>query len=338
MEKWTTLKFISGFFENTLGRKRVHGTYRVLEGDHCKLLVRATTMYGTPTGNELIALDLSNDTNKQMFWKHGYSRNFTYRVSQYLADGMGSYQALPELIITGSEDNLLHSGIVDISPTHALIEIGDKPFLLHRDTGITRISYTHANQVPNRVASIHEAQNKVKDPVTDRKLCQEWWAKEMRLGFNPPEFDPELVKVLQTALNPIDYGFDIDECSIGTVSGSRYGSETLRVFVPKKKVIGAVPQTTRVQRWKVAVAKWADAANRMTNRKPPIYKGLSVQTSRYPGLANDEDRIGTIIITAEGVYIRGEVHSKADWNQSETLTKWYKLTQHANQINMPKCS
>ena len=50
MTKWTTLKFITGFFGNTLGRKRVHGTYRILEGDYCKLLVRATTLYGAPAG------------------------------------------------------------------------------------------------------------------------------------------------------------------------------------------------------------------------------------------------------------------------------------------------
>jgi len=338
MAKWTTLKFITAFFENTLGRKRVHGTYRVLEGDHCKLLVRATTSHGTPAGNELIALDLSDDNNKLMFWRDGYRRNFTYRMSRHLDDGTGSHQALPELILTGSEDNLLHSGIVDISPTHALIEIGDKPFLLHRDTESNKVSYTHANQVPNRVASIREAQDKVKDPVEDRKLCQEWWAKEMAFGFNPPEFDPELVKVLQTALNPIDYGFDIDECSIGTVSGSGYGSDTLRAFVPKKKIIEATPLSLRVQRWKAAAVKWSDAANQMTNRKPPVYKGLSVQTRRYTSLANDEDRSGTIIITAEGVYVTGHVHSKADWKQSEALTKWYKLTQHANQINIARCS
>ncbi|KKK91672.1 hypothetical protein LCGC14_2710570, partial [marine sediment metagenome] len=237
MAKWTTITFVQAFFENKLGRKRVHGTYRVLEGDYCKLLVKATTRYGAPAGNELIALDLSDDNNTLVFWRTSYSRSFSYRMTRNIKESIGDYQVLPEGICTGSEDNILNSGIVDITKLHALIEIGDKPFLLHRrvkDGGAQTVeletnpsshnpSYSHANQVPNRAASIREAQDKVKDPVTDRKLCQEWWAKEMPFGFTPPEFDPELVKILQTALNPIDYGFDIDECSIGTVSGSGYG-------------------------------------------------------------------------------------------------------------------
>ena len=85
------------------------------------------------------------------------------------------------------------------------------------------------------------------------------------------------------------------------------------------------------------VAKWSEAANKLQNRKPPVYKGLSVHSSRFTSLANDEERIGTIIVTGGSVYVTGELHSKADWVQSETLTRWYKLTQHANQINIPKC-
>jgi len=342
MTKWTTLKFITGFFGNTLGRKRVHGTYRVLEGDYCKLLVRATTMYGTPAGNELIAIDLSNDNNRMVFWKQGFARSFSYRVSRKIEEGIGKFQALPETICNGSEDNLLNSGIVDISPTHALIEIGDKPFLLHSEAAISprtrQTSYSHANQVPKRVSSIYEAQEEVKDPIDNRKLCQEWWAKEMPFGFKPPEFDPELEKILRTALNPLDFGFEIDECAISTMSGSSYGGPSLRSFVPRKKIVEAIPKTTKVQKWMEAVAKWSAAADKLLKRKPVLYKGLSIHSSRYTSIAKDEERTGTIIVTTEGVFVIGTVHSKADWNQSDTLTQWFKLTRHANQINIPKCT
>ncbi len=342
MTKWTTLEFITRFFDDRLGRKRVHGTYRVLEGDYCKLLVRATVVYGTPSGNHLIAIDLSDNKSRMVFWKNSFGRNFSYRASRNIERSIASYQALPELILSGDEENILNSGIVDITDHHALIEIGDKPFLLHRDMLNTSIdkkrAYTHANQVPNRVASIREALDKVKDPITDRKICQEWWAKEMPLGFTPPKFDPELVKVLSTALNPLDFGFDMDECRIANVSTQGgYESSNLRAFYPKKKVLQVTPTPAKVQRWIKATAKWADAADKLLGRKPPIYKGLSVQNSRFTSLTNDEDRLGTIIITGEGVYLTGEIHSKNDWVQSDTLTKWYKLTQHANQINIPKC-
>ena len=349
--KWGTIQFVQAFFESKLGRKRVHGSYRTLEGDYCKLLVRATTHYGTPAGNDLIAIDLSDNNNRLVFWKETYSRHFSYRISRNVQEAIGMYQMLPSGILTGSEDNILNSGIVDITPTHALIEIGDKPFLLHREVrdsgaqtvilahnpGSSNPSYGYANQVPKRVASIAEAQEAVKDPVDSRQICKEWWSKEMPPDFVPPEFDPELVKVLSTALNPIDFGFEIDECSVGMVSGSGYGAATIRSFIPKKKLLEARPQTTRIQKWKQATINWSAAADSLLKRKPVEYKGLSIHSSRYMTASNDEERIGTIIVTTEGVYLTGEVHSKADWNQSDTLTKWYKLTQHANQINIPKC-
>ncbi len=342
MTKWTTLKFITGFFNNTLGRKTVHGTYRILEGDHCKLLVRATTMYGSPSGNELIAIDLSEANDKLVFWKSGFSRSFTYRMTRNIESDIESYQVLPELMLTGDEDNLLHSGIVDINATQVLIEIGDKPFLLHREIkkNVPQAvalgkGYSHANQVPKRVASIQEAQVQVKDPIGDRQLCKEWWAQEMPVGFTPSAFDPELVKVLSTALNPIDLGFSIDECNINKVSGSSHGSASIRSFIPKKKLIDAKPKTTRVQRWEEAVIKWEDASTKLLNRKPGTYKGLTVHSSRYVSLSNEDERVGTILVTTEGVYVMGEIHSKADWNMSDTLTQWFKLTQHANQINIP---
>ena len=342
MTKWTSLDFITGFFENTLGRKRVHGAYRILEGDYCKLLVRATTKHNTPVGNELIAIDLSNNDNRLVFWHKSSARNFSYRMSCKIEEGIDSYQTLPNIICNGSEENILNSGIVDISPLHALIEIGDTPFLLHRDMLntqiIKRFQYTHANQVPKRVASIHEAQEEVKDPIDNRKLCQKWWAKEMPFGFVPPEFDPELVKVLSTALNPIDFGFEIDECIVGTISRVGYGGANIRSFVPKNNLIMATPKTTRVQKWIGTVTKWSKAAEKMLSREPDQYKGLSIYNNSYTSILNNEKRTGTIIVTTEGVFITGEIHSEADWKKSDTLTQWFKLTQYANHINIPKCT
>lgn len=338
MAKWTTTKFITSFFNNTLNRKKVHGTYRVLEGDYCKLLVRATVEFGIPSGNELIAIDISDSENRMVFWKKGYSRNFSYNVTRDIEEGMGPYQTLPDMILTGEEENILNSGIIDISPAYALIEIGDKPFLLHRtitggdaQTVTLGKGYSHANQVPRRVSSILKAQATVKEPVDERKLCKEWWAKEMPQGFVPPVFDPEAVKILSTALNPIDFGFAIAECTVN-------GGPSIRYFIPKKKVLETVPTAAKVHRWNGALAQWTDAASALWKRQPVEYKGLSVQSSRYSSMSNDEDRTGTIIVTTEGVYITGKVHNKINWNEAVTLTTWYKLTQPANQINIPSCT
>jgi len=55
-------------------------------------------------------------------------------------------------------------------------------------------------------------------------------------------------------------------------------------------------------------------------------------------IPNDDERTGTIIVTTEGVYLTGTIHNQSDWVKSDTLTKWYKLTQHANQINISPCT
>lgn len=346
MGKWTTPIFITKFMKNELGRKRVHGTCRVLEGDHCKLLVRATTEYGRPAGNELIAINLSTADYKMVFWQEGYNRSFTYRLSRQLPTDC--YQALPSIIMTGGEDGILNSGIIEVSDTHALIEIGDKPFLLHRavkDDGDAQTVmllntdggcplFEFANQIPTRVGSIKEAKELVKEPVGERRLVGAWWAKEMPFGFIPPAFEPEYVKTLAAPLNPLDFGFEMDECRIGSI---QHSTQSMRVFLPKKKVVDEQQTTGRVQKWNEAVAKWEDAANKFLCRTPIKYKGISTSTSRFSyGGANDT--CGELIVTGEGVYVTGTIHNENAWHKEDNMTQWYKLTQPANQIMLSKCS
>ena len=343
MAKWTTINFIQGFFNGTLGRKKVHGTYRILEGDHCRLLVRATTSYGRPSGNDLMAIDLSDENNRLCFWKAGYSRSFTYRMIQNIDDGIGGFQSLPESMLTGDEQAILNSGIVDVDASRILIEIGDKPFLLHRETSnddsqtvkTTTLTsgvpvYIYANQVPTRVATIQEAAEKVKDPVDERRLVGVYWAKQMEAGFVPPPFDPEYIKTLSIPLNPLDYGFTMDECIIVAVTRN---SNTVHSWIPKDKVTKTV--TPQVQRWQEAVAKWDHAADAWLGRLPQAYKGITTASSKY-AYSTSEETTGEIVVTAQGVFITGIIHSQKYWDKEDTLTNWYKLTTEANQITIPK--
>lgn len=343
MSNWTTIKFIQGFFNGTLGRKRVHGTYRVLEGDHCKLLVRATTSYGRPSGSDLLAIDLSDENNKLCFWKKGYTGNFTYRMSRNFDDGIDRYQVLPEHMLTGDEEAILNSGIVDVDASRILIEIGDKPFLLHREvsegdaqtvtmpttTGGVPV-YAYANLVPARVATIQEAADKVKDPVGERRLVGAWWGQQMDDGFVPPPFEQEHIKVLAVPLNPLDYGFDTDDCKIGSMSGHGH---VVHGWVLKDKTTKTA--TTQVNRWLDAVTKWNNSADAYLGRSPNEYRNISVSSSRY-SYASAEDTTGSIVVTTQGVFVTGIIHNNAHWEKQDTLTRWYKLTQEANQINIEK--
>lgn len=350
MGKWTTPDFIHAFMDGKLGRKRVHGTYRVLDGDHCKLLVRATIDYGRPAGNLLVAINLSDENTKLVFWQKNYNNNFTYRMSKNI--GSTKYQCLPELMLTGDEEGLLNSGIVETSDAYTLIELGDKPFLLNRDvemheTGVKGAqtvtqkstsgechAFAFANQVSARVPTIAAAKELVKDPEDERRLVGVWWAKEMEFGFVPPPFEPENVKILSAPLNPLDFGFEMDECKLGSISSTQ---KALRAFVPKDSVLKVTPSSAKVDRWQAALVKWSNAADKLVSRTPITYKGISINSSKYVYSGTD-DTVGDIICTAEGVFVKGTLHDEAHWNHEDTLTQWFKLTVPANQINIPRIS
>ena len=344
--KWTTPDFIHAFMEGGLGRKRVHGSYRVLDGEHCKLLVRAMTEGGRPGGSILMAINLSDETTKLSFWQTNYDRCFTYRMAK--AINTGSYQKLPDIIISGEEDSLINSGIIATDATHLLIEIGDKPFLLHRDIkdgdaqtvtlGTTRSgcpAFAYANQVTSRVATISEALELSKDPVDERNLVSVWWAKKMEFGFTPPPFNPEDIKTLAAPLNPLDFGFEIEECKLGSISS---GKQNLHVFTPKDSILKDTPPSNRVTQWTDACEKWNLAGERLYTRLPNQYKGISIASSRYM-YSSSETTIGDIVVTSEGVFIKGTIHNSESWDKKDKLTTWYKLTIPSNQINIAKaCS
>ncbi|MBW2637102.1 MAG: hypothetical protein JRC86_06205 [Deltaproteobacteria bacterium] len=194
MGKWNTPSFIDAFMNNKLGRKRVHGTYRVLEGDHCRLLVKAYTEYGRPAGSTIMAINLQPEelTAKPLCFWHWHNYNeFTYRMRRDF--DIHQWQTLPQVMMSGTDSALLNSGIVEIGPEHLLVEIGDKPFLLHKmknEEGDTLNRYNHIDPVSNRVATIAEAKVLTADPIGQKNICGEWWGMPQALDFMPPPIEP----------------------------------------------------------------------------------------------------------------------------------------------------
>ncbi len=336
MGKWTTTTFIDAFMSNSLGRKRVHGTYRVLVGDHCRVLVRASVEYGRPAGSSLMAINLQpevNTTTPLAFWHWHNYHNLTYRMRKGF--DVSQWQALPQEMMSGKDEGLLASGIVEVNDQYALVEVGDKPFLMHRmqdDNGGWRKGFKWIDPVPTRVATIAEALALTSDPEGEVNVCGEWWALPQAVDFMPPVFDPEALKTMSTALNPLDYGYDMNEVYAQSIG---YGSDEAYSLRPRTETLNA-PYDAKAQGWMKAVIAWQQAAAAWESRSPTEYKGLSCQAKRYTTRV-DPKTDGIILRTVQGVFVQGKLRSKENWGEATTLDRWHKLTTIAKRLRVGSC-
>jgi hypothetical protein len=332
--KWNTTTFIKAFLEGTLKRKRVHGTYRVLNGDHCKILVRASTRYGRPDGNELIGINLSTDTEDVAFFHSYNTKCFTYHMNRIL--DTHNAPKLPSTVFGNDDNNLLASGIIDTDETRVLVEIGDRPYLLHRklvnngDDPVTWQSdemevgisvFETGDALPSRAASIQEATELVKDPVGMEILCKMWWVERQPNNFTPPALDQQYTDVLTQPVNPLECGFTLDECAVTEATG---GGDGVKVLCPIDSVLEE-PHTARAKHYIAALAKWNEALEKVASRSPVEYQGLNCKGARYSYSNTTNNKQGSIIRTPVGVYLKGKFQQSADWSVAQKLDVWYKL-------------
>jgi hypothetical protein len=338
---WNTVSFIRAFMHGTLGRKRVHGTYRVLDGDHCKLLVRASTRYGAPDGSTLIGINLGTVDEPCVFF-HFYNTNcFTYRMNKDL--DIYNMPKLPADILDGDDSNLTASGIVDANEDHILIELGDKPYLLHRKkasdgsiepfydrehgTGVPKFSALDKLQA--RVATISGAQAVLKDPVGMEQLLEAWWVDKQPDSFTPPGLDAEVQETLSQPINPLAFGYTLDDCGITT---SAYDEDSVGILIPTevKLSIG----DARSKAYTLARTNWNKAVETFKNRSPVEYKGLTTKSQRYSYGGSPSTQTGTIVRSHAGVFLKGQFRSTDDWHTVQQLDGWYKLHAPLNRIKL----
>ena len=337
--KWTTTSFIRAFMTGTLGRKRVHGAYRVLDGDHCKVLVRASTQNGRHDGSSLIGINLSTEEHKAGFF-HLYNTNcFTYSMNKDL----GTYNAprLPTNVLSGNDTNLLNSGIIDANDTEMLIELGDKPYLLQKKIkdGLvfkweSLTLFASLDKIDKRVASIEAARTLVMDPVGMEQLCGLFWIEKQPDTFSPPAMEEQYINVLSHPINPLDYGYKLEECGIGAVVGDRADGDTsVSVLVPNDTLL-IEPYDQRAKQYMFARANWSAAVDKMKGRSPLEYKGLSTKKSRYGYGITPIKRHGRFVCTVTGVYVTGTVQRKDNWDDKVKLDGWYRLHAEINRVKL----
>lgn len=337
VHKWDTESFVSAFVHGKLGRKHVFGTYRVLDGEHCKLLVKASTSCGRPSNLSVIGIDLSTKDTRLVFFHDNNISIGNYSTTRMLRES--GAQLVPDAMFKSEDGELLNSGIIDIEEGYVLIEIGDEPWLLDRQLGKEKTGYvttplgcpryTCAANVSKRVATIQEANELMKQPEGQVMIAEQWWATPMGPGFEPPELDSEHLKTLATPLNPLSYGFTVDQCYV--IASMINSDITLYELVPKREHLSNATANNTISYQKARHA-WSLAKEAYDGMFLSSYKGLSVLDSRYSRGPLHDGASGAIVQTGTGVYISGEIKNMEHWDHKTTNLPWHRLNNQCNRI------
>jgi len=309
-----TVEFIKGFLTQTLGNKKTHSAYRVMEGEHCRLLVKTDRVHGRPTDVTIIAIDLSTSKTKFMF--RGCNNPFRHQTASSI--GWHNWQSIPAAMLTKNDNEILSSGVVDESGSHALIEIGNSPFLFtyadnnNLNNGCPKILV--AEPVPNRVASVKEAIDLVKIPDGQVTLLNEWEATPMPEGWKPPAFSEENANILHTPLDPIKMGYTLEECLVNDS------------YIIPAECFGKRPAitTNRQQVWYDALDKRRIASDLFNTMYPNIWKGISVKLNQWSSYSLVE-KTGQIVISPSGNYVIGKIQSEYNSRVKEDIYMWHRL-------------
>jgi len=310
--------FVKGFFKGTLGNKKVHSAYSVLDGDHCQVLVRKGTQRGRPTGNTVVAVDLSTTNTRLVFIID--TSCFRWRAREELS--ISNYQSFPQEMFKQQVD-ILKSGVVDETNSHALIEIGDTPYLfsyeMHGDTGFhSRTAggcpkVVSIEAVPNRVSTVKEAIELLKTPDGRVVLLNKWEATAMPHGFKPPELDKKDMDIITTPLDPLQHGYTLDECIVLNMS-----------LTPMVKVRHSLTMSSKETSWYDANKSWDDAAQKFKAMFPEAYSGIDVKKSKY-SYGSEAERVGAIVVSPIGNYVKGTIYDSGNREIKEDLLVWHKL-------------
>ncbi len=312
-----TADFFNMFKHHTLGKKRNFGSYRVIDGETCQVLVRASTRYGVPNGSELIAITFTPNIT---LW-HGANLRM---IKPYVVESIIGFKLrINSTVLDEDADNLLDSGIIDIDTTNnkMLIEIGDVPWLLEHEAALVdeqwSWAYNIATKLGVRCASVSDALIEAKmQPNTISALG--WTMETMTTGFKPDGISQEDRLTLSKPVSPMDYGFEVEHCQKETtyVRGS-VGPDLLYL---SNKHAGSVNGKAYV----AACETWDEALTRYVGMRPGRYENISRNGGEMVlvGGANGQ------------LYLRGEHTQMYDGTQGIDLKEWHKLLDKSSKIRL----
>jgi hypothetical protein len=322
---WSTPDFINGFFEDVLGRKKVHAGWRVLDGKHCQILVKSTTRRGTPGGSEIYAMKFMAKGQRIVFIHPDNTYSHSYRIRRDLKTE--HYQKLPSGYMRDMDTAIRESGIIDMTEGHALIEFGDKPALLCREYGpggapattdVSLPKWGSIEPLSKRVSTIAEAVELTKNPEGGEIIADAWYAKAVADSDVPP-FEPELTKVLAEGINPVDYGYKIEELQVEDAVG-----EHMRLLAVQADILSNKADKRSIS-YLAAVEAYYQASKKFEKYKPPTYDGITIKKDRYAYGNAIPTTTGTILCTTQGVFVTGLIKSSDNFSEETSTTGWYKL-------------
>ena len=311
----TTAEFINLFKTGKLGKKRTHSGYRVMDGDHCQLLVRSTRRYRAPSGSELLGIYFGNNICI-------FHNNFSGIRSSVTKDVVGSKPILSNNVLDQDDQSLIDSGIIEVDEDRQLmlVEIGETPWLFEFDPSYCGKfggwDYNTGSQITKRVATIAEAEKDVAlgEHHIDRlgRLLE-----VMPSDFVPVATSEKDHEILKHPPNPFHYGFSLEDCT-GPAAYSRNGTGCGPLYLRSKAAASnaAIP-------FKEAVQEYAYALERFIERAPPCWNELTHSES------------GTILVAEGGnVYIKGHISHRYNSSEEHDFDTWNKILGESKKIRL----
>ena len=314
-----TADFINLFKTGGLGKKRQHSGYKVMDGDHCQLLVRSTRRWGVPEGSELIGIHFGHGVT--LF--HGNFNELRDSVTDAVSDPK---PVINSEILKQNDECLINSGIIGFDEDKGLLllEIGETPWLFEQDPVYVPGKYAYWNwnyntgtQVSRRVATVAEAENDTVLP-DDTVSRLGYLLRVMPSSFVPRATSEVDEKLLMNPPNPFNYGMTLDDCYVQTLYG-RAGRGCTPLFIK-----GSVAEEARAGQFKADAAAYNEATVRFENRKPDSWENLRA------GLPN-----GVILIGAnEKVYLKGYVIQMLA-SETTDLQVWCQVIGKTSKLRLP---
>ncbi len=314
-----TADFINLFKTGRLGKKRQHSGYKVMDGEHCQLLVRATRKYGVPGGSELIAI----------YFGHGiclFHSNFNSIRDSVTDDVTAPKPVITSGILKESDESLIESGIIEFDDTKRLLllEVGATPWLLEQDERYTpnkwaewAWDYNTGSQVSRRVETIAEAAKDVAldDGVISAVGYMLWVLPSNFIPVTTSEADKQL---MMNPPNPFELGLGFEDLIVRSVYSSNSTGCT-PLFVK-----GTVLRSQQGASFKVAMQAYNAAVERFDDIEPGSWENITT------------DETGTILVGAEEqVYLKGHVSCRYKSSESVDLPTWHQVIRETTKLRLP---
>jgi hypothetical protein len=309
--------FINLFKTGRLGKKRQHAGYKVMDGDHCQLLVRSTRQSCLPGGSELIGIYFGDGLCI-------FHSNFNMLRNSVIDYVRNPKPVFTSTILKGDDPNILDSGVIADDGELLLLEIGDTPWLLEQDKTYTpnkwsdwKWTYNTGTQISRRVETIEEAREDIVLPANQISTIGRL-LRVMPSDFVPLVTSKEDEKLLMAPPNPFDFGLGLDDLMVQSVY-ARGGRGCTPLFV-KEKVI----RSPRGASFKLAAIAFNEATTRFDEREPGQWEELTTNEN------------GTLLLGAnEKVYVKGHVYHRYNAAEKADFATWHQVLGKTPKIRLP---